>query len=481
MTREISGRSLSGRRSRPRYRTRVHAYVPGGQGRTLRRAEHPSLHDRALVLHVEADKRDRLALSTTRELAGYTSLDEVLYAPEGAVSHLRVYGVGRRPDVPLGVLAQLEPRPIEKLGPLITDRFYGAPRIPLVAWDLPWTLGRITGHVGPLRGSADGFSTTLLGCGVRRDDGRWVDSWLSPRFRLSPQGSAQLGCFISCGVPFDKASRYLGRRRLRPVDLQVLSSALAGTEFSSARQACELYRIPWPGPGGDATDRFRAETGALVQLYRFLVAELDDVAPGLAPDRVWSTGGLITWGFDRPGRCSWRQIVGHRALPSRRDGVRLLWGAHRSALGRRGRLDGTCGPVEAYAACCLFSTSAAITAPTTSRSKPSTPRRSDGSSCPGHGATIGPRGDIWGRIRSVRPHGALALPSTSSGAPTTPGSRWRRSTSSGRARTFHGCDIAAAVEEGADAECLDIMQCWRLTATGRQWALRGVHCSPAGC
>jgi hypothetical protein len=90
----------------------------------------------------------------------------------------------------------------------------------------------------------------------------------------------------------------MDRHRCRPVDLQVLASAVAGDVLASPGRACELFGIPWPERVGDP-DRLRAEAGSLVQLYRVLVAELDRLAPGLAPDRVFSTGSLVTWAFER--------------------------------------------------------------------------------------------------------------------------------------------------------------------------------------
>ena len=82
---------------------------------------------------------------------------------------------------------------------------------------------------------------------------------------------------------------------------------------------------------------------------------------------------------------------------------------------------------------------------------------------------------LGGVFVRIRPRGALALPSHVEWSPDYDGLTVAPLDLMGGARTFHGCDIAAAVEEGADPECLDIMQCWRLTATGRQWGLRRVR------
>jgi hypothetical protein len=48
----------------------------------------------------------------------------------------------------------------------------------------------------------------------------------------------------------------------------------------------------------DDRDRIRVEAAALVQLYRSLVRELHDLAPGLAPDRAFSTGSLVAWALE---------------------------------------------------------------------------------------------------------------------------------------------------------------------------------------
>jgi hypothetical protein len=42
-------------------------------------------------------------------------------------------------------------------------------------------------------------------------------------------------------------------------------------------------------------------------------------------------------------------------------------------------------------------------------------------------------------------------------------------------RTFHACDLAAAVEEGTNPDDFDIVECWRVTASGRQPGLRRVR------
>jgi hypothetical protein len=184
-------------------RTRLRAYVPRVEDHVPRRAEYLRPHDRALIAHVLADDRERRTLATTRELSGYVAMDEVLYVSKNRLADLRTYATDRRPDVPAGIGATLQARVFEHLGPLITRRFYRA-RIPLVVWDMGWTLGRLAAHTGRLKDSSDGFSVTLVGCGMVNAAGRWRDSQYHPRYELRPQGVGQLGVFVFCGVPFDE-------------------------------------------------------------------------------------------------------------------------------------------------------------------------------------------------------------------------------------------------------------------------------------
>jgi hypothetical protein len=184
-------------------RTRVRAYVQREEEFTPRRAEYPRPDDRALLVHALADDLDRRAGVTTRELSGYVGIDEGLYASGDRLADLMAYAADKQPDVPEGIGARLEARSIDCLGPLITRRFYRA-RIPLVAWDMGWTLGRLAAHTGRLAGSADGFSLSLVGCGVFNAEGRWKDSKFHPRYELTPQGVGQVGVFVSCGIPSEE-------------------------------------------------------------------------------------------------------------------------------------------------------------------------------------------------------------------------------------------------------------------------------------
>lgn len=235
------------------YRTRVRAYVPARSERCARRAEHPKPTDRALLVYPLADDRDRLLVATSRDLYGYAGIDESLYGPDrNAFDELERYAQGRRADVPPGVMTWLKTERVEKLGPLITRRYYRY-RIPLVVWDKGRTLGLITAHTGRLKGTAEGFSLTLAGCGVVNAEGKWADSKYHPRYEL---------------VPWVRASPALSCRAVRPSMRTIATRAgkgLASTTFSSCRRpftATSSSRWPRPASASGWTGRPGSTTPA---------------------------------------------------------------------------------------------------------------------------------------------------------------------------------------------------------------------------
>jgi hypothetical protein len=458
------------------YRTRLRAFVPNGEEEHgPRRAEHPRPEDRALLLHVHADDRERVTLATTWELVGYTAIDELLYADAGRLARLRDYAKDKRPDVPVGIVSDLGVKPLQRLGPFVSRRHYRA-RSTLIAWDLPCTLGRIAAHIGRKRGSSDGFSLSLVGCGAVNDEGGYRDAWFHPRYAVTSSGTGQLGAFIGTGIPRDEASRYSGRERLRSVDLQVFASALAGDVISSPQEACELFGVSWLAKDLGDPDRLRAEATALVELYRVLVEELHDVAPGLPPDRVWSTGSLATWALKRAKLGS----------PSSKTTEIDLYYLGESAAGFGG------GRIEAR----MPGIATGVGLADVSKMYP-TMLSTLGLSPFYRAESFGVEDvdteqvrqllvsrswrvdrNTWGELGplfvTIRPHGET-LPIHVEWTPTFEGFTVAPLDLMGGERSFHACDLAAAVEEGADPEAIDIVRAWRLVAEGKQPGSRRIR------
>jgi hypothetical protein len=249
----------------------------------------------ALLVYAFADERDVVSVATSRELvlagSGVLTVGERLYSPDAALAQLRRTAAGLRPDVPPGLeVFAVQIDRVDELGKLITRRSYRS-RWPLVGWDLPWTVGRLTGHCGPARGRRDGFSLALYGTGIYVGT-RWAPSWDHPRLTVTSQAGG--GAYFRWTAPKDRTARYKGRAHADFLDLQILASALAGSDLDDPAQACAWFGVPWPAPGADPLAQLRAEAGALARLYGVLADALVQAAPGLAPRDVYTFGSIAT-------------------------------------------------------------------------------------------------------------------------------------------------------------------------------------------
>jgi hypothetical protein len=247
---------------------------------------------------VLADEQDRLRLATSRELLESITVDEHIFERGDGDAAERAY-LQRvvstlRPDVPPGVAGDFVLAEVGALGKLV-DRRCRLRCVPFVAFDVAWTLGRLTAHCG--KSANDAISVCLEGCGALGKDGSWADSFDQARVRLRSRGAGQQGAFVSWGAPSNPVSWKRSKRQPSVVDLQLLASALRGGEVETAEKACTLFEIPWPTAERDIVAQLRAEAAALAELYRVLVAALAVRAPGLAPSKVWSTGSLASHGL----------------------------------------------------------------------------------------------------------------------------------------------------------------------------------------
>ncbi|MHB1582211.1 MAG: hypothetical protein ACYCU7_03225 [Acidimicrobiales bacterium] len=154
-----------------------------------------------------------------------------------------------------------------------------------VGVDLPWTLGLLAADVRRLR-RRRGMSIALRGGGwPHHQTDAWMDSHYRRRVALASGGGGRV--FIRWQPPARRrpGSRRKHRRGGPFLDLAVLGAALG---------------VDWPSRG-NLGDRLVRQGLALADTYGRLVAELDEVAPGLAPQDAWSWGSVPTYALRRAG------------------------------------------------------------------------------------------------------------------------------------------------------------------------------------
>jgi hypothetical protein len=250
-----------------------------------RERREPGLLPRRFFLpHVHADDSERLVRATVVEpLDGVPSSILVVPAPGDEPEDLAPI-----PSAP-GVLVTPAVVSADQLGRRLA-RVCGSRGVPLAAFDLAWTMGRLAAHARTARGG--GVSIALAGCGWYHDQiGKWDDAYTKARLRVD-------GRFCRWLPP--RKVRKGERSRGGPiVQLDVLGEAL-GCDVSSTATLAASLGVPWPA--GPASVQQLVEEGlALARCYLTLVADLDEVAPGLAPWEVWSAGSIVTTRLLRAG------------------------------------------------------------------------------------------------------------------------------------------------------------------------------------
>ena len=197
---------------------------------------------RAFLLHVVVDELDRAVAVFAREVFDGWTRREILAVPDGTepTSEVLAWAAAQRQDLRRGILAPLDVLTFSEVGLLIVKRCYRY-GVPLVAWDVAWSMCRLAGHVGRAQGGA--FSVALLGTG-RVVDGKWKDSDYCPRLRITPRGSGS-PAFIRWLAPRDETGMPKGHRP-QFVDLRNLTATIAGGEVESLAAAAELLKVEWP-------------------------------------------------------------------------------------------------------------------------------------------------------------------------------------------------------------------------------------------
>ncbi len=199
---------------------------------------------RAFFIHVVVDELDHAIAVFFREVFDNWTRREGVAFPDGTspTADLFASASRQRQDLRPGFVARLDIITFSQLGRLLVSRCYRF-GVPLVAWDLGWSLSRLAGHVGRSVGGA--FSVALLGCGAVVD-GKWKDSDFCPRLRVTARGSGQ-PAFVRWLAPRDQDSMPKG---LYPefVDLMNLTSSVAGETIPDPGGAAAVLDVGWPTP-----------------------------------------------------------------------------------------------------------------------------------------------------------------------------------------------------------------------------------------
>jgi hypothetical protein len=246
------------------------------------------------LVHVHADENERAASAVVVEsLDGVPVLIIVGVADSAALANAEAWALRRGMGTVNGV-TPIRFVSLDMLGRFVAKKC-GTKRAALVAFDPPWTLGRLAAHVR--KASSGGLSVGLVGCGWQnRESGRWQDSDYYSRIGMVSRGGEDAGAFC----------RWIPSRQRRKSDrggpfvgVNVLGGAL-GYDAESPRSLATSAGVVWP-ERDSPLDQLVNEALALVECYQRLVADLAEVAPGLRPQACWSAGSIITHGLKQAG------------------------------------------------------------------------------------------------------------------------------------------------------------------------------------
>jgi hypothetical protein len=248
---------------------------------------------RTILIHVRADENERVTSAGAVETLDLVPVKIVVGLPEAARADAETWmrqrtGHFEHGLAPIGVVS------IEQLDRFVAKKC-GTKRATLIAFDPPWTIGRLCGDARKAR--SGGLSICLVGCGWHnRQSGRWQDSDFYSRIGVVSRGGEDAGAFC----------RWIPSRKRRKADrggpfvgLNVLGGAL-GYDAESPQTLATSAGIAWP-ERDNPLDQLVDEALALVKCYRRLVADLAEAAPGLSPQACWSAGSIIVHGLKQAG------------------------------------------------------------------------------------------------------------------------------------------------------------------------------------
>ena len=257
--------------------------------------QHPTRPSRRdILVHVHADENERAAsVAVVETLDRVPVLIIIGVADSAALANAEAWALRRGMDTANGV-APIRVVSLDKLGRFVAKKC-GTKRAALVAFDPPWTLGRLAAHVRKARG--EGMSVGLVGCGWQnRESGRWQDSDYYSRIGMVSRGGEDAGAFCRW-IPSRKRTK--SDRGGPFVGVNLLGDAL-GYDAESPRSLANSAGVVWPERDG-RLDQLADEALALVDCHQRLVADLAEAAPGLRSQACWSAGSIITHGLKQAG------------------------------------------------------------------------------------------------------------------------------------------------------------------------------------
>ena len=249
---------------------------------------------RVIFGHVHVDENDKVTRAVLVEALDLVPVQIIVWSEDPAAladAETRAPGGGSLTEhglAPVGVVS------LDKLGRFLAKKC-GTKRAAFVAFDPPWTLGRLAADVRRAKGG--GFSVGLVGCGWRH----WVtdkpmDSDYYPRISMISRGGEDAGAFCRW-IP--ARNRQKSDRGGPFVAINVLGGAL-GYDVESPRALAASAGIAWP-ERDNLLDQLVDEAVVLVECYRHLVADLAEVVPGLSPQACWSAGSMVVHALNQAG------------------------------------------------------------------------------------------------------------------------------------------------------------------------------------
>ena len=257
--------------------------------------QHPTRPSRRdILVHVHADENERPAARRRRRNPRQgAGPDHHRCGGGAALANAEAWALRRGMDTANGV-TPIRVVSLDKLGRFVAKKC-GTKRAALVAFDPPWTLGRLAAHVRKARG--EGMSVGLVGCGWQnRESGRWQDSDYYSRIGMVSRGGEDAGAFCRW-IPSRKRTK--SDRGGPFVGVNLLGDAL-GYDAESPRSLANSAGVVWPERDG-RLDQLADEALALVDCHQRLVADLAEAAPGLRSQACWSAGSIITHGLKQAG------------------------------------------------------------------------------------------------------------------------------------------------------------------------------------